>query len=372
VSGPPRGRLRRLPFAFVVVIDLDPAVSAAILARVASTCELPVEVVDEPLASTSELAAVFITETTELPVDAAASLFQRRAAVQINRELLVHVLGNLTHFSPGTAPTAGRSSARVALRVPRTGQPAVHEDRYGGWHRIVGNPDEVLVSLQGPIRWEASSTASVVRDDGRFFSAFADGGLVHRIVLRIHVNVLDRAAIIAVQEPPASRRQIKREQPAERLQTVWNRVCLVLIVGIALNRGATLFPGDAKALARDAAVIGFAGAVLVIEGVVSWLSHELRILTIMATAGGGFALADVTLRTVVKITGVGATVTSLGVGVLALVTYLAAQRLASATDALKWPWRYRRLQEQLLDYGPLLLGMSLLLLSVFLQLRSTM
>ena len=152
----------------------------------------------------------------------------------------------------------------------------------------------------------------------------------------------------------------------DRYSDAW--LFLVIGVGLAaylLHDLAGLFPANTKTLARDAAVAGFLGAALLVEELVRRLFIDAgRFAVVMFGWMGLVAAAMVLFKgsrivAVISMSFVPVLVLRFGPGLLSEVsTKLRSARLI------------QRIGPSMRDYGPVVLGVALLVLALFLQLRS--
>jgi hypothetical protein len=150
----------------------------------------------------------------------------------------------------------------------------------------------------------------------------------------------------------------EEEQPTP----LW--LLLLVLVGIVaaaigLYFAAKVFPPHPKTLARAAVVIGFVGAAILVEQLAREVIKQFRRIVVIAiTVGPPVAALILSSETVLVIIGA-----FVAVGALVPLFVSPESDIASKLSSIDSNSKLGR-------YGPIVLGMALLVLGVFLQLRS--
>ena len=165
------------------------------------------------------------------------------------------------------------------------------------------------------------------------------------------------------EEAPKPRSCGVREKDAE--QRSWRAIAILslAILGIYILHGlAYVLPPHWKTLARDAVISGAIGAALLVQEFVRDVIGQIRFVPV-AVAGGVIGLVGVVILEGLHIYWwIGA----VAVVVVGIAFYVVVALFDHATlDRLG-----RSLGSSVLRYGPLVFGLALLVLSMFLQLRS--
>ena len=164
-------------------------------------------------------------------------------------------------------------------------------------------------------------------------------------------------------ETPKPRSRSVREEDPEQRRWLAITILSFAILGLyALHGLAYVLPAHWKTLARDAVISGALGAALLVQEFVRDVVGQIRFLPV-AVAGGVIGLVGVAVLEGLHI--------YWWIGAVAVV---AAGVVAYIVAALVDPATLNRLGHSVgpsvVRYGPFVLGLALLLLSMFLQLRS--
>lgn len=137
------------------------------------------------------------------------------------------------------------------------------------------------------------------------------------------------------------------------------------LAGYLLHLLAGAFPAHPKTLARDAAVVGFIGAVLVIGELVRRAMQQVgRIALVVALFAAVFAISA-------QLNAIAPLVSVIVVAIVSpLVMRIGRHSFPAIGSALKSIPRADRIGPPLREYGPTAFGVALLVLALFLQLRS--
>jgi hypothetical protein len=185
--------------------------------------------------------------------------------------------------------------------------------------------------------------------------------------MTVHSAAYRKTAVVRWKTPttPANAAYRREVEEADRRWTVLLVAALSGVALYGLYRVVQALPPHSKTLARDAVILGFAGAALLIQEFVRSL------LALRYIAGVIWLFAASSLVAIVAgALGVQWWGAALVLGVPGVILKLLIQEHAPDPGSETMLWLRTKVLSRVIRYGPVVLGLVLLALSMFLQLRA--